>query len=66
MILPIGTELSHAMPVSWVRGAMVLRINNFLRAHSSVRWEVIEMLGLLLEKNVIPVIPNQGSVSASG
>lgn len=57
---------SHTLPPAWVRGAMLLRINNLLRAHSCVRWELIAALRHLLVLNVTPVVPTQGSISASG
>lgn len=63
---PSTTPAAHAMPTAWVRGAMLLRINNFLRGHSSVRWELIECLQRMLEAQVTPVVPLQGSISASG
>ncbi len=45
---------------------MLLKINSLARGASGVRWEVIMMLQDLLAQGIIPVIPEQGSVGASG
>lgn len=57
---------SHALPVSIVRGMMLIRCNSLLRGHSGVRIEVISAILALLEKNMTPVVPARGSISASG
>lgn len=54
------------LPTAWVRGAMLLRINNLLRAHSCVRWPLITSLRDFLLQDATPVVPTQGSISASG
>lgn len=48
------------------RSLMVARINCLLKGHSGIRPEVIQLLTDCLNKNVLPVIPSQGSVGASG
>ena len=45
---------------------MVLKLLSLGRGASGVRWELIELLGTILERGVIPLIPEQGSVGASG
>ncbi len=49
-----------------VRLAMVLRVNSFALGHSGVRLEICEKILELYNKNVIPFIPEKGSVGASG
>jgi histidine ammonia-lyase len=49
-----------------VRLVMVLKILSLGRGASGVRWQIIEQIEAMLEKGVIPVIPSQGSVGASG
>ncbi|QMS84805.1 histidine ammonia-lyase [Candidatus Xianfuyuplasma coldseepsis] len=49
-----------------VRGMMVLRVNALVRGHSGIRLEVLEKLVEMLNKNVIPVVFEQGSLGASG
>ncbi|KIY73137.1 phenylalanine ammonia-lyase [Cylindrobasidium torrendii FP15055 ss-10] len=55
-----------SMPESWVRGAMLIRMNSLIRGHSGVRWELIEKLNDLLRANITPVVPLRSSISASG
>ena len=54
------------MPESWVRGALLVRLNSLSRGHSGVRTEVLEKMAALLKHNITPVIPVRGSISASG
>lgn len=55
-----------SMPESWVRGAILVRINSLLRGHSAVRLEVIQALTKLLQHDIVPLVPLRGSISASG
>ncbi len=48
------------------KGMMILRANTLARGHSGVRIEVIEKILEFLNADVIPLIPSQGSVGASG
>lgn len=48
------------------RAIMLLRANALIRGHSGVRPIVIEKILEFLNKDIIPVIPQQGSVGASG
>jgi len=64
--------MSHAagtgdpLPIDVARAAMLLRANTLARGYSGIRVEVVETLLKMLEKNVIPWIPSQGSLGASG
>jgi histidine ammonia-lyase len=49
-----------------VRLVLALKVNSLARGYSGVRWSVIEMLLVCLERDVLPAIPGQGSVGASG
>ncbi|MBD0371046.1 MAG: histidine ammonia-lyase [Pyrinomonadaceae bacterium] len=48
------------------RAMMLLRANVIALGHSGARVEVIELLLAMLERGVHPVIPEKGSVGASG
>jgi len=50
----------------FVRAAILLRINSLAKGYSGVRYELIERLVSLLNKNVVPYVPEKGSVGASG
>jgi histidine ammonia-lyase len=48
------------------RAVMVLRANVIAKGYSGVRLEVLRRLGDMVNKGVHPLIPEQGSVGASG
>ena len=48
------------------RAMMFLRANTLARGHSGIRPDVVEKILEFLEHDVVPVIPCQGSVGASG
>ncbi|MQT13599.1 histidine ammonia-lyase [Segnochrobactrum spirostomi] len=64
--------LSHAagtggpMPVPVARLMMALKLASLAQGASGVRPETIDLLEALLARDLIPVVPSQGSVGASG
>src|SRR5689334_21438698 len=58
----IGTPLSEPE----VRAMMVLRANVFALGLSGVRVEIIDLLCEMLNRRVHPIVPEKGSVGASG
>lgn len=46
--------------------ALVCRLNSLAQGYSGVRWELLEQLAALIEHRVLPFIPGEGSVGASG
>jgi histidine ammonia-lyase len=71
-ILQRNLVLSHAagvgepMPVAVARLMMALKLGSLAQGASGVRVETVQLLEQMLARNVIPVIPAQGSVGASG
>ena len=49
-----------------VRLTLLLKIASLARGYSGVRYEVVDALLKLLNTGVVPVVPSQGSVGASG
>ena len=49
-----------------VRLMMLLRANALAAGHSGVRTDVIDLILGCLEKDILPIVPCQGSVGASG
>jgi histidine ammonia-lyase len=49
-----------------VRAMMALRINDFCRGNSGLRLDTIKTLSRILNAGIIPVVPEKGSVGASG
>lgn len=50
----------------YVRAALLLRINTLLKGYSGVSVKLVHTLLALLNKNIIPLVPQKGSVGASG
>jgi histidine ammonia-lyase len=49
-----------------VRAVMALRIKDFALGHSGIRLETVQYLIEMLNKGIYPVVPEKGSVGASG
>ncbi|MDD4088453.1 MAG: histidine ammonia-lyase [Tissierellia bacterium] len=49
-----------------VRGIILLRINNLAKGYSGVRLETIQTMIEMLNKRVHPIVPEKGSLGASG
>ena len=49
-----------------VRLTMALKAASLARGYSGIRWSVIEALAALANAGIVPCIPGQGSVGASG
>jgi histidine ammonia-lyase len=70
--LQVNLIRSHAagvgdpLPADVVRALMLLRANVLLRATSGVRPELVDALVAMLNAGVLPWVPEQGSVGASG
>ncbi len=58
----VGNPLSEDI----VRGIMLLRINNLSKGYSGIRIETLQTLLEMLNKQVHPIIPEKGSLGASG
>ncbi len=64
--------ISHAVCVGEpfssdvVRAMLCIRVNTLLRGHSGVRKETLQALTAMLNAGVVPVVPQLGSVGASG
>jgi histidine ammonia-lyase len=54
------------LPAEIVRAMLLLRANTLARGYSGVRPEVVELLLELFNAGIVPAIPRQGSVGASG
>ena len=66
LVISHATGVGEPMPVPVVRLAMALKIAGLAQGASGVRWQVIDALLSCLEADLVPVIPAQGSVGASG
>jgi histidine ammonia-lyase len=58
--------IGDAMPLEYVRGAMLGRINVHAHGNSGIRPEITQTLVNMLNKGVTPYVCQKGSVGASG
>jgi histidine ammonia-lyase len=61
-----STGIGPDLPITAVRGMMLLRAQVLALGHSGVRPVLVDLLADMLNKGVHPRIPSQGSVGASG
>jgi len=66
LILSHCCGVGDPLPEDRVRLMMTLKLLSMGRGASGVRWLVIQQIEQMLAHGVIPVIPSQGSVGASG
>lgn len=66
LILSHCCGVGEALDEATTRLMMALKLLSLGRGASGVRWAVIEQIEALLAQGVIPVVPAQGSVGASG
>jgi histidine ammonia-lyase len=66
LLLSHAAGVGDALPDPVVRLILALKINALARGHSGITMGLMDALLALLEHEVYPVIPAQGSVGASG
>jgi histidine ammonia-lyase len=66
LILSHACGVGPALPAPVVRLILAMKAASLARGASGVRWDVVQMLEAMRARDVLPVIPRQGSVGASG
>jgi histidine ammonia-lyase len=66
LILSHACGVGPALPAEVVRLILAMKAASLARGASGVRWDVIAMIEAMRAKGVLPLIPRQGSVGASG
>ena len=66
LILSHTCAMGEPYPVETVRAAMLLRCNALAHGHSGIRPETLQTLIEMINRGVHPVIPQKGSLGASG
>lgn len=66
LILSHSCGVGPALDREIVKAMIVLRANALMKGHSGIRVEVLKLLIDLVNRDVTPLIPAQGSVGASG
>ena len=66
LIMSHSCGVGDALPEDIVRGIMILRMNNLSKGYSGISRETFEQIKNLLNHEITPFIPEQGSLGASG
>ncbi len=66
LIASHAAAVGEPLPEEVVRASLLLRLNALARGYSGVRPLLVEHLAEVLNKDIVPVIPEQGSLGASG
>jgi histidine ammonia-lyase len=61
-----ASGVGEPLPDELVRAILLLRARSLAQGHSGVRPVIVERLLEMLDRDILPVIPSQGSVGASG
>ncbi len=66
LVLSHAAGVGDPLPVPVVRLAMALKLASLAQGASGVRWSTIAFFSAFVAADLVPVIPGQGSVGASG
>jgi len=58
--------LGEKIPDIYVKASMITSINSYLKGNSGIHREVVILLKELVNRSIIPVVPQHGGVGASG
>lgn len=61
-----GCGLGEYLDDNETLAVLVCRLNSLAQGYSGVRWELLEQLSALINHRILPNIPSEGSVGASG
>ena len=66
LIVSHSAGVGELLPPFIIKTMMLLRVNALAKGNSGIRLETLELLLKLINNNIIPAIPSQGSVGSSG
>ncbi len=66
LIISHSVGVGDPLPPFIVKVMMLLRVNALARGHSGIRLTTLQLLIDMINNNIIPVVPSQGSVGSSG
>lgn len=61
-----GCGLGHYFDAEQSRAIVAARLSSLAQGYSGVRYKLLQQIALLLQHDVLPLIPQEGSVGASG
>lgn len=62
----LGAGMGEILPRTQARAVILARLNALAKGNSAARPELLRLIAELLNRDIIPCIPEQGSVGASG
>lgn len=66
LIVSHAVGCGELLPPFIVKIMMLLRVNALAKGHSGIRPSTVQLLVEMINNNIIPVVPSQGSVGSSG
>ena len=66
LIVSHAVGCGEPLPPFIVKIMMLLRVNALAKGHSRIRPSTVQLLVEMINNNIIPVVPSQGSVGSSG
>ncbi len=66
VILACVSGVGNPLPIEVVRAMMIIRANTFILGYSGIRPIVVDTLIKMLNADVVPYVPEKGSLGASG
>lgn len=66
LITYLTCGLGKTLPQAVCRSVVVMRLHSLARGYSAVSYDLLKRLKWMVEEDVIPKIPSQGSLGASG
>lgn len=66
LIVSHSCGVGNHTPTDAVRACMLIRLNSLAKGYSGVRFQILQKLAEMINRKVHPVIPELGSVGASG
>jgi histidine ammonia-lyase len=61
-----GCGLGEFFDVETTRAIMIVRLNTLAQGYSGVSIDLLNQIGFFIENDILPLIPQEGSVGASG
>ncbi|MCL1954502.1 MAG: aromatic amino acid ammonia-lyase [Spirochaetes bacterium] len=61
-----GCGMGDYFDTQIVRALMIVRLNTLAQGYSGVSMELMEFMAFFIENNILPLVPQEGSVGASG
>lgn len=66
LVISHAAGMGPLLPPEIVRAMMILRVNALAKGHSGIRSSTLDAMLAMLNANIIPAVPSQGSVGSSG